>query len=161
MGQPAPKSDRPAIADEVLANLAADKPVNVELSGGGLLHVERPMPLLCVYRRAAGDIGTEQLVAAEAAYMVVPTETRSARPALKLLRAVVEQLANRFGSFLVIEIWSTPSAELDTPPALQNGNGHDYSCADRKRRPGHGRPRAAPIIAANDRRNRRTRLASD
>lgn len=81
------------------------------------------MPLLCVYRRAAGDIGTEQLVAAEAAYMVVPTETRSARPALKLLRAVVEQLANRFGSFLVIEIWSTPSAELDTPPALQNGNG--------------------------------------
>lgn len=123
MGQPAPKSDRPTLAKEVLANLAEDKQVSIELPGGGRLHLERPTPLLCVYRRAAGDIGTQQLVTAEAAYTVVPTEARSARSALKLLRAVVEQLAKRFGSFLVIELWSTPSAEVDAPPVLQNGSG--------------------------------------
>ena len=59
MSQQSPKPDRPALADEVLADLAEDKPVSVELPGGGRLHVERRLPLLCVYRRAAGDAGTE------------------------------------------------------------------------------------------------------
>jgi uncharacterized protein (TIGR02421 family) len=122
VGQPAPKPERPTLTAEVLADLAEDKPLSVELPGDGRLHVERPMPLLCVYRRSVGDVGTEQFATAEAAYMVVPAESRLARPALKLLRAVVEQLAKRFGSFLVAEIWSMPSADVNVSPALQNGD---------------------------------------
>ena len=50
--------------------------------------------------------------------VVVPTEARLARPALKLLRAVVEQLAKRFGSFLVVEIWSPSTGTYDVDTKL-------------------------------------------
>ena len=49
--------------------------------------------------------------------MIVPAEVRLARQAVKLLRAVVEHLAKHFGSFLVVEIWSTPAADANASSA--------------------------------------------
>jgi len=115
-------NDRPALSDEVLARLAQDQPIGIELPGGGRLHVERALSMLVVYRRATGDAGTEQLLADEAAYMILPSEIRHARQATKVLRTVVEQLARRFGSLLLIELWSTPSAELNVSPPFESGN---------------------------------------
>ena len=123
MGQQAPKPERPSLAAQVLADLAENKSLTMDLPGRGRLHIERATPLICVYRRATGDPGTKQLVTAEAAYMIVPAEVRPARSAIKLLRAIVEGLAKRLGGFLVIEVWSTSTGDAAIPPVLQNGDG--------------------------------------
>ena len=120
MGQPSPKSAT-SLATSVLADLAADKAIDIELPGGGRLHVERRVPLVCVYRRKSKDAGTEQLLTAEPAYLVVPMAPRPALQALKLLRAVVEQLAQHFGNCLVVEVWSSPRTNSSAPPAMLNG----------------------------------------
>ena len=99
MSQP-PKRKRSTLATEVIAALSSDKPVCVELRGGGRLHIERRVPLMCVYRMADDDAGTEQLLHGEPAYMSVPAGEHWARRALKLLRTVVEHLSKEFGSFL-------------------------------------------------------------
>jgi uncharacterized protein (TIGR02421 family) len=107
---------------KVMSELTADRPVAVELPGGGRLHIERRLPLLCVYRNCPDDAGTEKLLSDEPAYMVVPESEPYSRKALKLLRTVVEYLAKEFGSFLVIEVWTRPQAEAGGSPAATNGN---------------------------------------
>ena len=109
MPNPAPKQDGESLAAAVIAQLAKDKRVRMELPGGGRLQLDRRLPFLCVYRRPAdADPGTEELVTSEMAYMVIPAEARPASQALQLLRAIVEQLAKHFGAFLLVEIWSAP-----------------------------------------------------
>src|SRR3954466_2120296 len=77
-----PKRVRSTLATEVIAALVAGKPVCEELPGGGRLHIERHVPVLCVYRSAPGDSGTEQLLQMEPAYMIVPAGEHRARKAL-------------------------------------------------------------------------------
>src|SRR5688500_15069291 len=97
----------------------------MDLPGGGRLHLDRPLPYLCVYRRPseAGDSGTQQLIAEESAYAVIPSDPRAANRATQLLRTVVQQLASQFGSFLLIEIWSAALAETTEPLVERNGDG--------------------------------------
>src|SRR5262245_50367287 len=102
------------MATAVITDLSAEKPVNVELPGGGRLYIERRLPLLCVYRDVPDDADTAHLLSAEPAYMIVPAGGHNARKALKLLRSVVEYLAQECGSFLLIEIW--PDRESETAP---------------------------------------------
>ena len=106
-----PKREPSALATKILAALAAGKPVSEELPGGGRLHIERRVPLLCVYRSTADDEATEQLLHNEPAYMIVPPGAHWSRRAVKLLRSLVEYLAKEFGSFLLVEIWSKPLVE--------------------------------------------------
>jgi uncharacterized protein (TIGR02421 family) len=124
VSSPSPKSPGPSLAERVLATLADDKPVRVELPGGGRLHLDRRLPFLCVYRRALDehdDDGTEQLVTSEACYMVIPADPRAANKAIRLLRAVVRSAAEQFGSFLLIETWSGACPE-SASAVLRNGD---------------------------------------
>ncbi len=110
-----PKRERSTLASKVLGALAAGKPISEELPGGGHLRIERKVPVLCVYRSAADDADTEQLLQGEPAYMIVPPGEHWSRRALKLLRTIVEYLSKEFGSFLLVEIWSTPQADTLAP----------------------------------------------
>jgi uncharacterized protein (TIGR02421 family) len=125
VGQSSPKSEKPkrsTIAASVLADLDQDQPLDIELPGGGRLHIERRVPLVCVYRHSDADAGTGQLIASEPAYMVVPSTARPALQALKLLRTVVEHLAQYFGSCLVVEIRSSVQLDATSPAQLINGD---------------------------------------
>jgi uncharacterized protein (TIGR02421 family) len=117
------KTELAAQIAEAIALLAEDKPVRLSLAGGGRLHLDRRVPFLCVYRRLGGDLdpGTEQVVAAKTAYLIIPSEPRQAAQAIQLLRALVEQLSKHFGTFLLIEVWSAPLA-ADNGAEL-NGDG--------------------------------------
>ena len=117
-----PAASVQALADAIVADLGDDKRVQVDLPGGGRLQLDRRLPYLCLYRRTSDrdDSGTERLIDAETAYMVVPAERPRARPSLHVLRTVVEFLAKHFGSFLLIEIWSGPVDEVQSPPADDN-----------------------------------------
>ena len=122
MGQSSPKSTRGSLAKSVLADLAEDKTIHVELPGGGRLHLDRRVPVICVYRRAADDSGTESLVASEPAFMIVPEDAPSALQAVKLLRSIVDHIVEFFGNCLVIEIWAACSAEPCTDAPMSNGH---------------------------------------
>jgi hypothetical protein len=106
----------------VLAELSAGNAVRAELPGGGRLHIERRLPLLCVYRDAPDDAGADQLLGGEPSYMIIPRGEHAARKARKLLRAVVEVLAKEFGSFLLIELWSQPQTDANAIATSANGD---------------------------------------
>jgi hypothetical protein len=71
----APPSGFPAaLVDVVRTRLAAGKTVRRTLPGGGRLHIDRPLPFLCLYRAPADrpDLGTAELVRTQASYLIVP-----------------------------------------------------------------------------------------
>ena len=88
---------------------------------GGWLHMDRPLPFLCVYRHPPGSVvaGAERLVLSQASHLSV-SEEPGLTPALSRLVATVGQrLSEEFGSFLVIEIWTAPGGDtfrIHAPP---------------------------------------------
>jgi uncharacterized protein (TIGR02421 family) len=96
----------------VRSRLEAGHRVRRTLPGWGRIHVDRPLPFLCVYRNADSDPGTARLVTSEASY-VMGSGRRADLPGLShLVREVAEVLVAQFGSCLVIELWAgePPSA---------------------------------------------------
>lgn len=101
------------LADEIRERLAEGKPVRRTLPGGRV-RIDRPLPFLCVCRRLPGQSipETERLVTGEASYLVVSGEKKLAKSVRNLTHQVVEEMAGKFGAFLLLEIWA---AAPDTP----------------------------------------------
>lgn len=106
-----PITDR--LIDTVRTRLIEGKPVRRTLPGGRL-HIDRPLPFLCVYRQPVGceDPGTRQLVVGEASFLFAPGDAAMRKSLSRLVGAIVEQLAERFEAFLIIEVWSTSDSEV-------------------------------------------------
>jgi len=122
---PYPNPSGSSLATRVIAELSANKPVRLELPGGGRLHLDRQLPFLCVYRRTPdgeNDIGTEQLVTCEACHLIVPAEPRAASRSVKVLREIVQHLSRQFDAFLVVETWSAYINEPKELPVPTNGH---------------------------------------
>jgi uncharacterized protein (TIGR02421 family) len=88
---------------------------------GGWLHMDRPMPFLCVYRHPPeGAVqGAERLVLSQASHLSVSDEPDLAPIATALVTALGRRLSDRFGSFLVIEVWPAPGGDtfgIHAPP---------------------------------------------
>ncbi len=93
----------------VRERLAAGKPIRRTLPGGGRLHIDRPLPFLCVYRAPErSDPGTADLVRTQASYLIAP----AAFDVSALVSGVVESLADVCGGCLVVELWSGEPAEV-------------------------------------------------
>ena len=90
---------------EILSRVAADKRVRRELPVGGRLYLDRRLPFICVYRRAAGDndMSAEQLISTQSAFLIMPEGKAAFREAERLLRSLVPQIA----------IEGTPRGHLD------------------------------------------------
>jgi uncharacterized protein (TIGR02421 family) len=86
--------------------LASGKGSTVSLTGVGKLHVERPVPFLCVYREppSHSDMGTASLVRSEASYLVVRSDA-DPQVVRSVVSTVVEALFGAFGALLVVEVW--------------------------------------------------------
>ena len=74
---------------------------------GGWLHMDRPLPFLCVYRHPSeGAVeGAERLVLSQASHLSVSDDPTLAATVGRVVAAVGRHLSERFGSFLVIELW--------------------------------------------------------
>ncbi len=95
-----------ALVETVRGRLASAKPIRRTLVGGGRLHIDRPLPFLCVYRSPADrdDRGTADLVRTQASFLIAPADyQRSAG----LVEAVVEMLTEACGACLLLEVWSS------------------------------------------------------
>lgn len=97
-----------SVIEEVVTRLAANKRVRQALPGGGILHMDRLLPFLCVYRRnpARRDEGTARLVMSEASYLSAPGPAVHRNGLRKLIQAISETAIEQLGAFLVLEIWT-------------------------------------------------------
>lgn len=100
--------------DEILSRLATGKRVRRELPDGGRVHIDRPLPFLCLYRQPVGvdDDGTEKLVEGEASFITTSATKKASANLTKLLTRIAEAMTQQFGEFLLIEIWSAPDREV-------------------------------------------------
>lgn len=115
----APPSGFPAaLVDVVRTRLAAGKTVRRTLPGGGRLHVDRPLPFLCLYRAPADrpDLGTAELVRSQASYLIAPAVDGQRGDLAAMVGGLVEVLADACGACLLLELWSGASADTAAPP---------------------------------------------
>jgi uncharacterized protein (TIGR02421 family) len=111
-----PKSADPEWVGEILDCLEKGKSVRHDLPGGGRVHIDRPLPFLCLHATGAGhQIAALDVATANASYLIAP-EVRSAAP---LIDGVGRAMLRKFGAFVVIEV-----AELDEDRLLSPDSPH-------------------------------------
>ena len=121
----------------VRKRLTEGKRVRRTLPRRGRLAIDRPLPFLCVYRRPtkSDDDATFRLVTSEASYLSSSADRRQQAGVSRLATTVAKTMAERFGSFLVVELWAGESAPVQdgiSPGPLRpefrifapKGNGH-------------------------------------
>ena len=100
-----------SLTGEILGRLAAKQRVRRELPFGGRLHIDRPLPFLCLYRQPEGrnDVGTTDLVKGEASFITSNASKQAATKLSHLITSIAEAMAQQYGAFLVVEVWSAPT----------------------------------------------------
>ena len=108
MSDPDPEYELSRLTRVVRRRLAKGQQVRRNLPGWGRLAVDRPLPFLCVYRSPSRskDRATFRLITSEASYMLCSAERRQRETLSDLAAAVVETQAQRFGGFLILEVWA-------------------------------------------------------
>ena len=100
-----------AFAEAVVKRVAGGRGLRRAVPGGWL-HMDRPLPFVCVHRKPTEDAvaGAERLVLSQAAHLSVAGDPALASALGHVLRELGRCLSERFGSFLVIELWVRPAA---------------------------------------------------
>jgi len=87
--------------DEIISCLEKAKSVRRELPGGGRLHIDRPLPFICVHIAEEGaEPVARDIAQAHASYLITP----HAAAALGVIDAVAGAMRKRFGSFVLFDI---------------------------------------------------------
>ena len=88
--------------------LSAGLSVRRALPVWGRVHVDRRLPFIVVYRRPHGrpDRGTERIVTGVASYVLASGDPDRREEVRDLVRAIAGVMHDRFGGFLIIEVWS-------------------------------------------------------
>jgi len=83
----------------------------------GRLHIDRPLPFLCVYRRPTrrGDAGTERLVTTEPSYLIASGARRYNHQLAALVQGIAGRMVQEFGASLVLEIWAGEDDQIEDP----------------------------------------------
>ncbi len=125
-----PKSKQPAVADELIravcARLEENKRVRRQLPVWGRVHIDRQLPFVCLYRRPIGnaDTGTDRLVTTEASYIYASAQKDQKQTLASLISAVARTLHQKFGAFLLLELWSGDSGDAPATKAPQLAKPH-------------------------------------
>lgn len=97
--KPARRKEK-SLAEEVAAAIAAGKPVRRELEGGRL-HIDRPLPFLCLCIGAPDThVVAREVAAANASYLLA----RSVEDAVALIPPIAEVLRKAFGTFVLLDV---------------------------------------------------------
>lgn len=114
--KPRQKTQRTLVEDVVEA-LAAGKPVRREFEGGRL-HIDRPLPFLCLHVGEPGaHVVARDVAAANASYLLV-SRIEDATP---LVAALAQALREKFGTFVLLDVDEFERDRLlsDDAPFLQ------------------------------------------
>jgi len=141
-----------ASVEQVAGAIAAGRPVAATVAGAQL-RIDHPVPFLCVYRGRPGvDPAAAALARMQGSYLLTDRVTDEVR---QLVAGVLEALADRFGSILVLEVWVVPgggvrprhdllAASPEPPPVAEL-----VAAALRRATPHGGRP-VVEVVAGAD-----------
>ena len=102
------------LVDVVRKRILANQQIRRNLPEWGRVAIDRQLPFLCVYRRPTrvADPGTDRLATSEPSYVICSAK-KSLHDGLRaLVGTVAEQMVERFGAFVVLEIWAGPPLEI-------------------------------------------------
>ena len=94
-------SDATELVKLVLACLNRDEAVRRDLPGGGRIHIDRPLPFLCVH--AADGLAASaalEIATANASYLIAP----DLAAASGIVNTVGRAMLRRYGAFMVVEV---------------------------------------------------------
>lgn len=99
------------LLEVVRTRLAAGMPVRRTLPGGGRLHIDRPLPFLCVYRVPPGqpEPGADGLVRTQASHLVASGDAALHAEMAALTRTAIAALIDACGACLLLELWIGPA----------------------------------------------------
>ncbi|MCB5204376.1 flavohemoglobin expression-modulating QEGLA motif protein [Neorhizobium sp. T786] len=99
--QPVSQQDEEDWLDDLSACVREGKSIRRELPDGGRLHIDRPLPFLCVHIAKDGAEPTARDIAqANASYLVAP----QVDTAIAVINAIASILEERFGAFMLFDI---------------------------------------------------------
>ncbi|WP_187263412.1 flavohemoglobin expression-modulating QEGLA motif protein [Pontibacter beigongshangensis] len=98
-----------------VGSLKRGRKVRRRLPDGGLLHIDRPLPFLVLFRHPAGkpDYATADFVKAEASYIIAKEEQTT--ELATLIKEITSAMSAKFGAFMILELFAAPSAAPDVP----------------------------------------------
>jgi uncharacterized protein (TIGR02421 family) len=94
------------LVEVVRSRIAAGLPVRRTVAGEGRLHIDRPLPFLCVYRAPSPRDDAAELARGQASYLVVPASSEHHAEVSELVHGVTAALADTCGACLLLEMWS-------------------------------------------------------
>ena len=95
------KESNSAVIEEALRSIDAGKTVRTEFEDGGRLHIDRPLPFLCVHlTNGRNDLAAREVTSANASYLI----TSDLNAAALVSEAVGAAMVERFGDFLILDI---------------------------------------------------------
>ena len=90
-----------ALVEDVLRCIDAGKSVRRDLEDGSRIHIDRPLPFLCVYVSDGRDAdAARDVVSANASYLI----TANLDAAVLIIEAIGAAMTKRFGAFVVLDI---------------------------------------------------------
>jgi hypothetical protein len=118
MAAEAPLTTFAAAGPMVTAGLTRGTSIHVSLPAGGWLHIDRPVPFVCMYRIPVdgADLGTEAFVTAESAFFIAPAADVHHDHVARLAERIGDTLYDRFGGFLFVEVWSRNFSDAPRGP---------------------------------------------
>jgi uncharacterized protein (TIGR02421 family) len=93
------QSSDTTVAD-VIAAIDAGTPIREDFDDDGRLHMDRPLPFLCVHLGGNHDCAARDVATANASYLIA-SQTCDAVP---IIKAVGAAMIERFGHFIVLDI---------------------------------------------------------
>lgn len=78
--------------------------INANLPGGGILHIEKELPYLIIYRHTNKDPETYRFVISESSYLIIGTKDFEGYQ--KLLFSLSDLLSTKFKSYLLLELYA-------------------------------------------------------
>lgn len=89
----------------ISSTLKANQPVKIGLTSSGVLNIDHPVPFLLAYRFPPDgkDYFTFQLGKTESSYIMADNDSEGSLQTL--IKKITDQLADQFGSFLLMEVW--------------------------------------------------------
>ena len=95
-----PNPGDPEFIAEVVRCIDAEKPVRRELADGGRIHIDRPLPYLCIHESQGEDTAARDVAVANSAYLLAgDLETATA-----LISAVADTMTRHCGAFLIVQV---------------------------------------------------------
>jgi len=89
---------------QILTNLKEKHEVTAAFPGGGMLHIEKDIPFLVVYRKKERDTGILRITRSEASYLIIGENDFSLYK--DLLFEITNLLSARFNAYMILELYS-------------------------------------------------------